>query len=47
MKITRTGPIVYQKMLIDKRGTQPGLTIILGILIIMRTKRDMGQVDHA
>jgi hypothetical protein len=31
VKITRTGPIIYQKMLIDKRATQPGNWLMLSI----------------
>jgi hypothetical protein len=31
MKITRTGPIIYQKMLIDKRATQPGNWLMFSI----------------
>lgn len=36
MKITRTGPIIYQKMLIDKRGTQPGNWVAFSIHISRR-----------
>lgn len=36
MKITRTGPIIYQKMLIDKRGTQPGNWFMFSIHTLKR-----------